>query len=339
MLDRGDDQTAGATDFALLNLAAEYADRGKATDVAPDVNRRRSARYQLDELPTAKQILSELRATSANAGLHDAIVEHGIRLALSAAMAAQFSDVATLLQPAAALLKKTDRGTFARQLGDDVQQAIELADSLAKESASSELKTQELLRILNRWQFAGLFTTKESFSYVQSGDPTQSLPDSGRSLWTIENDHIHFEVKPAKGVLGFIETVREPSRYVVRMQISAQTTSAILILGASRDQSLDSHVITLDTSAFGHIATLPVIKTLVPGKAIASQPNGGWNDVEIFVDVKNVSIRLNGQQVSSSLLNDLKPGRLGILVSVERVTPPPKLNIRHARILVLPDAP
>ena len=339
LFDRGTNQTAGASDFALLNLAAEYADRGKATDVALDINRRRAVKYQLDELTLAKQFLSEFRATSTNAGQYDAIVEHGIRLALSAAKAAQFSDVATLLQPAVSLLKKADRGTFARQLGDDIQQAIELADSLAKDGASSELKTQQLLRILDRWQFAGLFTTKESFSYLQSGDASQTLPDSGRSLWRIRDDQIYFEVEPSKGVLGFIETVREPSRFIIRMQISVQTTSAILILGASRDQSLNSHVITLDTSAFGQIATLPVIKTLVPGKPIASQPNGGWNDVEIIVDVKNVSIRLNGQQVSHSQLADLKPGRLGMLISLERVTPPPKINIRHARILVLPDAP
>lgn len=339
LLDRGADQTAGATDFALLNLAAEYADRGKATDVALDINRRRAARYQLDELLAAKQILSEFRATSTNAAQHDAIVEHSIRLALSAAKAAKYSDVVMLLQPALALLKKTDRGTFARQLGGDVQQAVELADSLAKDSATSDLKTQQLLRILDLWQFAGLFTAKESFSYVQSGDPTQGLPDSGRSLWTVMDDHIHFEVKPAKGVLGFIETVREPGRCIIRMQISAQTTSAILILGASRDQSLDAHVITLDTSAFGQIATLPVVKTLVAGQPITSQPGSGWNDVEIFVDVKTVSIRLNGQQVSTSQLADLRPGRLGMLVSAERVTPPPRLDIRHARILVLPDVP
>ena len=339
LLDRGVDQAAGATDFALLNLAAEYADRGKATDIALDINRHRAARYQLDELPAAKQFFSEFRATSANTGQHDAIVEHSVRLALSAAKASQFSDVATLLRPAASLLKKTDRGTFAHQLGDDIHQAIELADSMAKDSASSDLKTQQLLRILDRWQFAGLFTARESFSYVQSGDSTQGLPDSGRSLWKIENDHIRFEVKPSKGALGFIETVREPGRFVVRMQISVQTTSAILILGASRDQRLDSHLITLDTSAFGQIATLPVIKTLVPGKPITSQPNDGWNDVEIFVDVKNASIRLNGQLVSTSKLAGLKSGRLGMLVSVGRVTPPPKMDIRHARILVLPDVP
>ena len=46
--------------------------------------------------------------------------------------------------------------------------------------------------------------------------------------------------------------------------------------------------------------------------------------VAIFVDVQKVSIRLNGQQVSTSQLADLKPGRLGMLVSVERVAPPPK---------------
>ncbi len=339
LFDRSANQAAGAPDFALLNLAAEYADRGKATDTALDINRLRAARYQMDELAAAKQLLLEFRATSSNAGQHDAIIEHAIRLAMTAVKASQYSDVAKLFQPAASLLKKTDRGTFARQLGDDIQQAIELADSLPKEGATADLKTQQLSRILERWQFAGLFTAKESFSYLQSGNAAQNLPDSGRSLWAIENDQIQFESELSKGVLGFIETVREPARFVVRMQISAETTSAILILGASRDQSLDSHVITLDASAFGQIATLPANKSVVPGKPIVSQSVVKWNDVEIFVDVRNVTIRLNGQQVSTSQLPYLKPGRLGMLVHLDRTTPPAKMNIRHARILVLPDAP
>lgn len=340
LLDRTQGQTHGVSDYALLDLAAEFADRGKTTDVALDVNQRRAERYQTDEFPVAKQLMSEFRATTATSSQNDTIIEHVLRLASIAAKADRFADIGVMLHSASALLKKTEKGSIARQLADDIQQIIELADALTKDAGTaSDLKKQELIRILDRWQFTGLFTAKETFGYLQSVNPAEGLPDSGRSLWTLENDHIQLETKPAKGVLGIIETVREPSRYIIRMQVSTQTTSAILILGASRDQDLNAHLITLDAAAFGQIATLPVVKTLVTGKPIASTQSGGWNEVEILVDGKSVSIRLNGQPISTSQLNDLKPGRLGILVSLERVTPPPKLDIRRARILVLPDSP
>ena len=340
LLDRAESQTPGAADFALLNLAAEFAERGKSTDVALDISQRRAERYQTDELSIARELLTEFRVSSATSGQQDAIVEHGLRLAAIAGVTGQFSDVGLMLQPASAFLKKADRSSFARQLADDVQQVIELADGLAKDAGTAaDVKIQELQRVLNSWQFMELFTAKDSFSYVQSGDQANRLPDSGRSLWTLENNHVRIEVKPAKGVLGFIETVREPGRYLIRMQISAQTTSAMLILGAGRDQNLDAHLITLDASAFGQIATLPVVKTLAIGKSITTPQSVGWNDVEILVDGQKVSIRLNSQPVSTSHLKDLRAGRLGILVSLERITPPPKLDIRRARILLLPDAP
>ena len=340
LLDRAEGQTVGATDFALLNLAAEFAERGKSTNVALDINQLRAARYQTDELSKARGLFSAFRVSSATSGQQDAIIEHGLRLAAIAALAGQFADVGLVLQPASALLKKADRSSISRQLADDVQQVIELSGELSKDAGTAaDVKLQEQQRILNRWQFTGLFTAKDSFSYLQSGVQANGLTDSGRSLWTLENDHIRFEAKPTQGVLGFIETVREPGRYIIRMQISAQTTSAMLILGASRDQNLDAHLITLDASAFGQIATLPVAKTLVTGNSTAAPQSSGWNDVEILVDGPKVSIRLNGQPVSTSPLKELRAGRLGVLVSLDRTTLPAKLDIRRARILLLPDAP
>ena len=340
LLDRAEGQTAGAADFALLNLAAEFAERGKSTDVALDINQLRAERYQTNELSKARELFSAFRVSSATSGQQDAIIEHGVRLAAIAAAASQFADVGLVLQPASMLLKKTDRSSIARQLADDVQQVIELSDQLSKDAGTTaDVKLQELQRILNRWQFTGLFTAKDSFSYLQSGAQANGLPDSGRSLWELGKNHIRFEAKPTRGVLGFIETAREAGRYIIRMQISAQTTSAMLILGASREQNLDAHIITLDASSFGQIATLPVAKTLVAGNATASTQGSGWNDVEILVDGPKVSIRLNGQQVSTTQLKELRAGRLGVLVSLERTTLPPKLDIRRARILLLPEAP
>ncbi|HRA86894.1 MAG TPA: protein kinase [Planctomycetaceae bacterium] len=340
LLDRSEGQTPGASDFALLNLAEETAEKCKATDVALNINRRRSERYKIDELPAAKVLMAEFRPGTTDAVHHDLIIEHSLRLAAVAAKKTQFANVFLFLQPAVTLLKKTDRGTFARQLADDVQQVVALSDELSKDAGSAEdLKILELNRILNRWQFASLFTAKESFSYLQSGNPATGLPDSGRSLWTLEDDHIKLDVKPAKGVLGIIETIREPGRYVIRMQVSSQTTSALLILGATRDQNLDCFLVTVDSSAFGQIATLPVVKTLAKGTPIPSTNGNDWNEVEILVDGQKLSIRLNGKSVSTTQISELRPGRLGLLLSLERVNPPPKLDIRHARILVLPDEP
>ena len=340
LLDRSDGQTRGASDFALLSLAAEFAEKSKATDVALDINRRMAERYQIEELLKAKELMTAFRPGTIEAAQQDPIIEHGLRLAGAAAAKGQFPHVTILLQPAVTLLKKADRGTFAKQLSDDLHQAVALSQELSNNAGGAEdLKSQELNRILNRWQFASFLTAKESFSYVQSGDAATGLPDSGRSLWKLEPDRVSLDVKPGKGVLGFIETNREPGRYVVRMQVSARTTSAMLILGATRDQNLDSYIITLDSSLFGQIAKLPVVKTLATGTAIPT-PNGqSWNNVEIVVDGQKVTIRLNGQSVSTTQLPELRPGRLGLLASLEHVNPPPRLDIRHARILLLPDAP
>ena len=97
LLDRAESQTAGAADFALLNLAAEFAKRGKSTDVGLEISQRRAERYQTDELLTeAKVLMSEFRVNSATAGQQDAMIEHGLRLAAIAAAAGQFADIGDL---------------------------------------------------------------------------------------------------------------------------------------------------------------------------------------------------------------------------------------------------
>ena len=68
LLDRAEAQAAGAADFALLNLAAEFAERGKSTDVALDINQCRAERYQTDELLKATELLTEFRASSVTSG-------------------------------------------------------------------------------------------------------------------------------------------------------------------------------------------------------------------------------------------------------------------------------
>ena len=77
---------------------------------------------------------------------------------------------------------------------------------------------------------------------------------------------------------------------------------------------------------------------MVPPATGITIPNNRWNDVEILLDGGSISVRLNGVPAMSAPLTSLTPGRLGILVPLERTTTP-KIDLRHPRLLILPDAP
>lgn len=337
LLERSFDQTPGASDFALLDLAAEQADRGRAADVALEVNRIRSERYQTDELAAAKNVIAEFRPASLNPRQQDATVEHCLRLASAAVSKQQFAEAAALLTPPDVLLRRVDRSTLAKQLAQDVARARVLAEDLSRDdSAVVDTKVLELARLLQRWQFADLFAAKDSFSYVQAGTGATTIPDSGRSLWKFENDRIRLETGSQPLGIGFLDTGSEPARYLIRMQLAARTTSAVLIFGAGPEQNLNAYLLTLDSSAFGRISLVPGLATVVSSPPNTTLPKSGWNDVEILVDGPLVTVRLNGTAVMNSQVNGLKPGRLGMLVSLERAVPAPVFDMREPRILALP---
>jgi hypothetical protein len=122
------------------------------------------------------------------------------------------------------------------------------------------------------------------------------------------------------------------------MQLSAETTSALLIFGAGREQNLNAHLLTLDRSGFGRIVTVPDGATVVNPASSASLTASGWNDVEVFVDGFQIQVRLNGVSVVTGKVPDLKPGQLGMLVSLERAAIP-AFALRRPRVLLLPTTP
>ena len=235
------------------------------------------------------------------------------------------------------LLRKADRSTLAKQLAEDVARTRVLADELSRDNSSVvDIKEQELVRLLRRWQFADLFAAKDSFSYVQAGTGAPPIPDSGRSLWRFEKDRIRLATGSQPLGIGFLDTSSEPGRYLIRMQLAAGTTSAVLIFGAGPEQNLNAYLLTLDSSAFGRISLVPALATVVSPPPNTTLSTSGWNDVEILVDGPLVAVRLNGAAVMNSQVTSLKPGRLGMLVSLERTVPAPFFDMREPRILALP---
>jgi hypothetical protein len=208
----------------------------------------------------------------------------------------------------------------------------------APEAAVADIKAEELSRLIQRWQFAALFADGAALSYVESNGAGKKLPDSGRSLWKFGNEEVRLTASQRDASLGILDPSRDPSRFLLRMQVSAKTTSAMLIFGAGREQNLNAHLLTLDNSGFGRVVTVPTGASVSNAATNATMPASGWNDIEVFVDGPQLRVRLNGAAVVATQAPGLKPGQIGMLVSLQRA-PIPEFELRRPRILLLPEVP
>lgn len=339
LLDRSEEQTSSAADYALLDLVDELAEKSRAVDISLKANRLRSLRYGVDELTTAVELAAAFRSSSLNANQADAVIEHCLRLALAAATQKKYSEVAKLLTPPDQLLKKADKASLVKQLAEDVQNCREISEELSAENAvASDLKTSELLRRLGQWQFSDLFHDVNSLQYVTSEG--SNIPDDGRGLWTIERQRLQLEApqRDANVSVGIIDQSHSAGRYLVRMKVAAKSTPLTLIIGAGKEQNLNANLLSLDKQDFGRVLSIPGGQVLNPPVSGINMPTSGSSEFEILVEGSQVSVRLNGASAMSSAIPLLKPGRTGLLVPLQR-TNMTSLEIRQARILILPDSP
>ena len=338
LLDRSEEQSSSATDFALLDLVEELAEKSRAVDVSLKANRLRALRYETVELITAVELAAAFRSSSLNANQADAVIEHCLRLALMAANQKKYADVARLLTPPDQLLKKADKASVARQLADDVQKCKEIAEELSVENAvASDLKTSELSRRLEQWQFGDLFRDVNALQYVASGGA--DIPDDGRGLWQVERQRLRMDApqQDANVSVGLIDPGYDAGRYLIRMKVAAKSTPLMLVLGAGKEQNLDANLLSLDRQDFGRMLSVPSGQIHSPAVSGVNLPATGSYEFEVLVDALQISVRLNGVSVMSSAVPMLKPGRVGLLVPMQRVNTT-SIEIRQARILILPDS-
>lgn len=340
LLDRSEEQSSSAADFALLDLVDELADKSRAFDINLKANRLRALRYETDELSRALELAAAFRSASVNANQADAVIEHFLRLALAAASQKKYAETAQLLAPPEQLLKKADKATMVKQLADDVQKCRELADELSAENAvASDLKMSELLRRLGQWQFSDLFRDMNALQYVASGG--SDIADNGRAFWSFEPHRLRLEApqQAANVSVGVIDPGYDAGRYLIRMSIASKSTPLMLIVGAGKEQNLNANLLSLDRQDLGRILSIPGGQILNQAISGWNLPTTGTNEFEVLVDGPQVSVRMNGVSMMSAAVPALlKPGRVGLLVPLQQAGPS-VIDIRQARILILPDPP
>lgn len=372
LLEKAIDQTAGAADYALLNLAADQAEKSRASDILLAVNRLRCERYQTDELVPAIAIAADVRRNSLSPAQQDLVIEHCVRLAAVAAAQEKWQDVTALLTTTDQLLRNSQG--FAKEMESDLVQAQSLATELAKSTTDAQsnkakgstggaadnsnpskssaapslsvapgptetldVKSREVTRLLSRWQFTDLFHNNNSLSFLQASNVGEQFADSGRSLWSFGPDRIQLTTQPQAGLIGFVDTSIESGRYLVRMSVGAESNASQFVVGAGRDQQLSAFLVTLDQTGPGRIHRLPGGTTIHDAPA-SSASSDRSHLVEILVAGTQVALRIDGVSAVSTQIPDLTPGRIGLIVPLSRPSPGPKLDIRDIRILMLPDS-
>ncbi len=337
LLERAFSQPASSSDFALLKLASETAEKARATDVLLEAFQLREDRYGVQDLTDAISAMEECRTGTLSSTGQDRVVEHGVRLALEAADGEQWDAVKTLVTPPQDLMKKSAKGTPGAVLAQDLAQVLKIAEELAKDGgATEELRRQELTTILRRWQFDRVFESAEQMTFVQTRESVEPFPDSGAGVWKFEPDRIRLAASGRKADIGLIDSSFESGRWLFRCQLAGNVTSAMMFVGVGREENVSGHLVTLDSSAFGRLNVQPGGAELQAPVANAPWIRDGWNDVEIFADGPTLVLRLNGVQQWSLQAAQLKPGRFGMLVSLQKSGLEPAFEMRRPRVLTLP---
>jgi hypothetical protein len=123
------------------------------------------------------------------------------------------------------------------------------------------------------------------------------------------------------------------------MNIAAMSTPLMLIVGAGKELNLNANLLSLDRQDLGRIVAIPGGQVLTQPISGVNLPTTGANEFEVLVDGPQVSLRLNGTSIMSSAVPALlKPGRIGLLIPLQQAGPS-VIEIRNARILILPDVP
>lgn len=340
LLDRSEEQSGSAADFALLDLVDELAEKSRAFDLSLKANRLRALRYGTDELTKAVELVAAFRSASVNASQTDAVIENFLRLALDAADQKKYGEAARLLIPPEQLLKKADKATLAKQLAEDVQSCRAMAEELsAEKEVASDLKTSELSRRLEKWQFDEVFRDINALQYVASGG--SNIADNGRGFWKVEPHRIRMDApqQDANVSVGIVDPGHDAGRYLLRMNVAAMSTPLMLIVGAGKELNLNANLLSLDRQDLGRIVAIPGGQVLTQPISGVNLPTTGANEFEVLVDGPQVSLRLNGTSIMSSAVPALlKPGRIGLLIPLQQAGPS-VIEIRNARILILPDVP
>lgn len=335
------DAEASDSDFALLQvIETDLGERGRSLDLQLEIAELKATRYGFDQLAAATEIAERFNRRNVSVADRDRLTEHFLRLALIATEQDQIQLVDTLVDHSKALMPRTSSGT-TKQLADDLMQASEAIDALLKEESSAdvtELKRQELIRLLSRWQFRPAFLESSSIRWFQSSGNAIPVSDL-QTMWQLEGNTVTLNSGQLAAFAGFVDGGVSTDRFAFRCQLMPGSNAARIVAGLDPDvtPTPPGILISLGGATAGQIQMLGDRKMIATPKSSnlsAFEPTAP-NEIELIVDRTRIVLRLNGAIISQGVLPKPMLGLVGLGADLQIADP--KMKIRNARILTFPD--
>lgn len=337
LLEAAWDSEADVTEAARLQLIEqELAIPARAVDLLLRIALLRRQHFRTDELADARQALKLFRRSSLPYTSVDVLVEDCLRLARKA-IAEQDAPAALHCLTTVKDLARGNTAQVGGQLLSDVESVVRLCEELIAQpdSTTNDVRRAEISRLLSRWEFQSLFddTSQLAFFGVREAG---AEPVNGRGYWKIENGSVRLAGPTLQAAVGFTSAAHRPERYVVRLDVAPETTSAQLVIGATGTGSdFAAYGIVLDSSSPGRVMDIRNRGVVAEPMTVAAWQSTRSNRFEIVVDQTDVRVSVNGTTTISTPLPMLQPGQIGLAASLG--VSEPRVQVRHVRLLPLPD--
>ncbi len=327
---------ADAMQFALLKLALATAEDSRAYGCGCEVAQQLQAAFGVDSVETVIGLVGGFRVRNV-AKVDLALLGEGMfREGLIAAKSGRFGSTQNLMKVANTIARK---GAYA----PITERALQLLKALPAEDpegsqqqqldSKQQLAADELVEMLTRYQFQPIFRNASAVRLVRS---TGADADAGRGLWKFTDSSIGLKSPAVDLVTGFIDPAFNLESFVLRMHLKADTTSAVLVFGASGSGQTGGYQIPLvGTMEFSINQTEPS-ELLAKAQGRVVHDKSGWDLVELAVMGKAVAISVNGNLVTEAQLPERASGTVGILTNLRKAGEH-QVYIRRVRLLETPE--
>ncbi len=326
-----------ATAYVLFEMARDYAQRGRSIETALVSIQSSRERFPIDSVALTLECFrtSWIKGTT----LADKLAASEAAVS-AAAEAVQLSrlDEASKLLAVAEMVFRSDKDLQQLRSVQTIRDFLDTVKEEAKPTAGGaveltskgKLAKGELVPALQRLTFTPLFVNIDDFSFTRHA--AKDLPDRGKSVWNVKNGNVRIEMPDQDNLTGFLDKTKSYSNFTLRANVAGDNTTGVLFMGAPEAGKFDGLQIQLRSYDFCQIkvnATSQLVAT--PAQKVARNPSG-WDILEISVEKKRISIRVNGTLVVETNAPVNTSGYLGLDAYLGSGKPTTRFKLRNVRI-------
>ena len=314
--------------LALFRMSLDYATRARALALALDAIRLSAIRFPTDPVAENVKTFDEYRFRGSTWFDKQQAIEIGLANALKAVEQHRYTEAVRLIEIPESIARQNKEGELALKL----KTAVEFAKTLEAEvgerpdgsespgaatrpadvelSDTAKLARNELLAILKSMQFQTLFNDGPSASFFRHSD--NDLPDLGRSLWTIGEGNVRMDEPQMTANSGFVDRSISMTNYTLRMNVSSDTTSGMLLLGLPQTGAFEGLRLHVGSQQFCFLRLATGRQFIARPQGTVARSSAGWDQVEVHVTPGHLTVLVNNVRVIDTDVSAQTSGFAGI---------------------------